>query len=312
MSDLPALYLPPGRGRGGLPASGSRGRPPGRPPGPGAPTDYTDEQGRLLELRDTAAVDPVIAARVRQIAARLAVPRPRRERRGHRGPGELLSRRWTGSADELDLDASLEALAANPVPDDDELVVRERARSRRSVVLVIDTSGSMRGERVRTAAATVGALVGELERDNVAVVAFWSDAVVLSPIGSRPGAAALLEDLLRLPAQGLTNVAFPLTGRARSYGRRRRATRGSCCCPTASTTPDPIRGWRRPTCPGSTSCSTRPARTTPSSAPTWPGSGAGASSGSVGTATSRPRCARSSTTDRGAGPHQPRQLTSGR
>lgn len=37
----------------------------------------------------------------------------------------------------------------------------------------------MRGERVRTAAATVGALGAEPARDDLAVVAFWSDAAVV-------------------------------------------------------------------------------------------------------------------------------------
>ena len=40
------------------------------------------------------------------------------------------------------------------------------------------------GERVRTAAATVGALAAELARDDLAVVAFWSDAAVLGAPGS--------------------------------------------------------------------------------------------------------------------------------
>jgi Mg-chelatase subunit ChlD len=39
------------------------------------------------------------------------------------------------------------------------------------VVLVVDVSGSMKGERLRTAAAAVGALAGELARDRLAVVA---------------------------------------------------------------------------------------------------------------------------------------------
>ena len=41
----------------------------------------------------------------------------------------------------------------------------------------------MRGERIRTAAATVGALAAELDRDDLAVIAFWSDAAVLSHLG---------------------------------------------------------------------------------------------------------------------------------
>ena len=52
------------------------------------------------------------------------------------------------------------------------------------MVLLVDVSGSMRGERIRTAAATVGALAGELQRDDLAVVAFWSDAAMLLQLGA--------------------------------------------------------------------------------------------------------------------------------
>jgi Mg-chelatase subunit ChlD len=89
-------------------------------------------------------------------------------------------------------------------------VVRERVRTRRSVVLLADVSGSMRGERVRTVAATVGALAAELTRDDLAVVAFWSDAAVLAHLGHQIAAGRLLDEMLRIPARGLTNIAFPL------------------------------------------------------------------------------------------------------
>jgi Mg-chelatase subunit ChlD len=78
------------------------------------------------------------------------------------------------------------------------------------VVLLADVSGSMRGERVRTAAATVGALAAELARDDLAVIAFWSDAAVLSHLGQHVASGRLLEEMLRIPARGLTNIAFPV------------------------------------------------------------------------------------------------------
>jgi Mg-chelatase subunit ChlD len=93
-----------------------------------------------------------------------------------------------------------------------------RVRTRRSVVLLADVSGSMRGERVRTAAATVGALAAELSRDDLAVIAFWSDAAVLSHLGQHVPAQQLLT-MLRIPAKGLTNIAFPLQVAARELAR---------------------------------------------------------------------------------------------
>jgi len=123
--------------------------------------------------------------------------------------------RYRGGSDDIDLDLTIDQLAEHPVPEDDDIIVRERVRTRRSVVLLADVSGSMRGERVRTAAATVGALAAELARDDLAVVAFWSDAAVLCHLGQRIGPQRLLDVMLRIPARGLTNIAFPLQVAAR-------------------------------------------------------------------------------------------------
>jgi Mg-chelatase subunit ChlD len=83
----------------------------------------------------------------------------------------------------------------------------------------VDVSGSMRGERVRTAAATVGALAAQLVRDDLAVIAFWSDAALLAPLGHRVSPSRLLDTLLRIPARGLTNIDFPLRVAGRELAR---------------------------------------------------------------------------------------------
>jgi Mg-chelatase subunit ChlD len=202
-----ALVLagPPDSRRGGL----AHGEQPGGGPG------VTDEAALLGEAPGDAGRDPETLRRARQIAARLAVPRPRRDVTARRGVGELASVRYRGGSDDIDLDATLDQLVEHPVPEDDDIIVRERVRTRRSVVLAVDVSGSMRGERVRTAAATVGALAGELGRDDLAVIAFWSDAAVLARLGEHVPAGRLLDALLRIPARGLTNIWFPLRAAGR-------------------------------------------------------------------------------------------------
>jgi Mg-chelatase subunit ChlD len=171
----------------------------------------TDDAGELAEQRGVRhRVAPEVLATARKIAARLAIPRPRRTDSARRGRGDLETVPFRAGSDELDLDRTLESLAADPLLHEPPIFVRERTRSKRAVVLVVDVSGSMRGERVRTAAATVGALAGELQRDDLAVLAFWSDASWLSHLQMPADAAALVEALLELPAEGLTNVAFPL------------------------------------------------------------------------------------------------------
>ncbi|MGW4929573.1 vWA domain-containing protein [Agromyces sp. NPDC004153] len=209
-------------GSGGAPlrASGARdGRPSAKPlPGSSA-TGFTDEAASVVVADADAAIDPLARARARQIAARLAVRRPRRDATSRRGIGELGSMPYRGGSDEIDLDRTIEVLTERPVPEDEDIVVRDRIRTKRSVVLAVDVSGSMRGERVATAAATVGALAGELEHDDLAVIAFWSDAAILLNLGEPVKPMDLLDAIMRMPAQGLTNVAFPLELAAKQLSR---------------------------------------------------------------------------------------------
>jgi Mg-chelatase subunit ChlD len=189
----------------------------------GSAPGNTDEAARLMASAnlewDTTAHDPGVRARARQIAARLSVPRPRHDALSRRGAGELASLPYRGGSDDIDLDRTIEVLAERPVPEDEDIIVRDRVRTKRSVVLAVDISGSMRGERVRTAAATVAALAAELSRDDLAVLAFWSDAALLVTLGAPVRPLVLLDQLLSLPARGLTNVAFPLQLAAKELAR---------------------------------------------------------------------------------------------
>jgi len=215
LDQQPQLFEPARGGAGGLVLAGLPGRHgPGRPGGSGPA--LTAEAGTLLAAAPAdGQPDPETLRRARQIAARLAVPRPPRDVSARRGSGQLASVRYRGGSDDIDLDLTIDQLAEHPTGEDDDIIVRERVRTRRSVVLLADVSGSMRGERVRTAAAAVGALAAELARDDLAVVAFWSDAAVLCHLGQRIGPQRLLDVMLRIPARGLTNIAFPLQVAAR-------------------------------------------------------------------------------------------------
>jgi Mg-chelatase subunit ChlD len=161
------------------------------------------------------------------IEARLSVRPKARDRLTIVGSGQLVSRPYRFASDDIDLDRTLEALTEHPVPEDTDIVVRERMRGRRAVVLIVDASGSMRGEKVRVAAATVGALAGALVDDELAVVAFWKDAAIVTPLSHPETPSVVLERLLRIPAKGLTNVHFALAVALRELGhsraRRRRA-----------------------------------------------------------------------------------------
>ncbi|MBK5219977.1 MAG: VWA domain-containing protein, partial [Thermoleophilia bacterium] len=161
----------------------------------------------------------------RRIAARLAIPLPARADLGRRGGGAPRSAPYREGLDEIDLDATLEVLAEQPRPADADIVMRDTPRPRRSIVLAVDVSGSMRGERLRTAAATVGALSGTLNDDRLAVLAFWSDAAWVAHLDSELSPRRTIDALLGIPARGLTNVSFPLELAARELAEVREGAR---------------------------------------------------------------------------------------
>ena len=198
---------------------GSRDPASGAIPGALAPGE-TDEPAFLMDASEEGVeLQPEVRALAQQIAARLSVPKPRRDATATRGIGRLETVPYQGASDEIDLDSTLEVLAEHPVPEEEDILVRERLHTKHSVVLLVDVSGSMKGERIKTAAATVGALSAELAQDSLAVVAFWSDAAVLLHLGETVQPTELLDSILRIPARGLTNVAFPLEVAARQLAR---------------------------------------------------------------------------------------------
>lgn len=198
----------------------------------------------VAELLEDRAPDPEVAAMAQRIARRLAIRRRPRDPRAERGSGRLASVPYRYRSDDIDLDRTIEVLTERPVPEDTDIVVRERMRTRRDVVLVVDVSGSMRGEKVRMAAATVAALSADLVDDRLALVAFWSDAAVLTPLDAPVPAARLLDRLLRIPARGLTNVHFALivalAELSRSSARRRTAVLLTDAVHNAGPDPRPV------------------------------------------------------------------------
>jgi len=181
------------------------------PRGRGATVFAEEEAADVVALDEHAAeVDLKVRAAAREIAARMSIRRPRRDSAAHRGGGLLQSVAYRDGLDDIDLDRTLEIMAERPVLEDEDIIVRERVRTRRSVVLAVDLSGSMGDERLRTAAATVGALAGELVHDDLAVLTFWSDAAWLSHFGAQAEAHRLLDTIVAMPARGLTNVALPM------------------------------------------------------------------------------------------------------
>ena len=174
----------------------------------GAHADDPDAAVDLLA--DLArATDPALRAKARRLAVRLLVPPARAGETQRRGSSRLAT--VAGEGLDLDLDATLErSLVHRPIRAED-LRWRGWRSPARALVLLVDASGSVAGKPLTTAVTTAGALAAGLRTDDeLAVVAFWSRAVVLRHLHSPAPPSGVLDALLDLRGGSTTDLALGL------------------------------------------------------------------------------------------------------
>jgi magnesium chelatase subunit D len=182
-----------------------------------------DALGRLLAadpdaaatlLADLAlATDRQLAAAARQLAARVFVRLAAAGLRPSRGTRRL-GAAAAGEGD-LDLDRTFDRLAGRWPPAGAELVTRSWRAHRRALCLLIDTSGSMSGLAVATAAVAAASVVLAADgRLDPGIVAFGGDVTVLRAHGSRRVPEELVGELIGLRGHGLTDLAGGLRAAA--------------------------------------------------------------------------------------------------
>jgi len=114
---------------------------------------------------------------------------------------------WGG---ELDCEATLDNLLGKPHPEPGDLIVRRRVDRRRQVVLMVDTSLSMAGEKMALAAVAAAVLALKLHHGDLAVVLFADTVRVVSRFGEEVTPAELVRRMLRVPCGGGTDIAAAL------------------------------------------------------------------------------------------------------
>lgn len=174
-----------------------------------------DLDAALPLLVDLAhATDRELRRQVQELAARLLLPAARRRSDGATsGSSRLVTGARPGV--DLDADATIERLAdRSPDPASwhaDDLRWRAWKRPTRAYVLLLDASGSTTGKPLATGLVTAAALAGRLRPgDELAVVAFWSRAVVLRHIASPDDPTTVLRRLLDLRGGDTTDLALGL------------------------------------------------------------------------------------------------------
>jgi magnesium chelatase subunit D len=159
------------------------------------------------------ATDAALAAVARRLAARVFIQLGAVGRRPARGPKRIRSV-LRGDGD-IDLDRTVDRLAGAWPPPADDVVTRSWQAHRRSVCLLVDSSGSMSGMALAMAAvATASVLIAADARLDTGALAFSGSVTVLQPPGRREQPEQTVRRLLALRGHGLTDLAGALRAAA--------------------------------------------------------------------------------------------------
>ncbi len=172
-------------------------------------------QGKALTLVTERAVDAVLE-RARGLLRHAA------------RPTRVVQRSWPETGD-LDLDATLERPRRIPVDgrkapwDPQDIVVTNPEPRDADVVAILDMSLSMTGEKI--ALVAVAAAILRMKLENVAIVAFDTNAHTLVRLGEDLPIRDLIRRVLMVPAQGYTHIAAGLEAGLEQLRRSRRRER---------------------------------------------------------------------------------------
>jgi Mg-chelatase subunit ChlD len=173
-----------------------------------------DPDRALALLADlTSATDPRLRELARRLAGRIMVDVSRRGRARQRGIGKMVTQPYRPDGGDLDLDASLEAVAearaAGGWPDAEGLRVRGWRKPATALCLIVDRSGSMGGAPLATSALAAAA-VAQRAPEDYSVLAFGPDVVVAKAQDHPKPAGRVVTDVLALRGFGTTDLAGAL------------------------------------------------------------------------------------------------------
>lgn len=152
-----------------------------------------------------------------------------------------------GAEGDLELDRTLDRTGGLRPRRPEDFVVRRWAAAERAICLLVDRSGSMKGEAVAMAALAAAAVViAGGEHSDCSVVAFSDRPIVLQSQGQRRPPGDLVAELLTLRGLGTTDLASALAAAASQLGRAASPDRltvlMSDCLATAGS--DPVASFR--------------------------------------------------------------------
>ncbi len=175
----------------------------------------------LAEL--TGATDERLATVARRLAGRVLLTLARGGPASRPGVGRLRPRRAEPGVD-VDVDASLDALVlargARRSPAVEDLVGRGWVRPGTALCLVLDTSGSMGGRRLASAALATAAVALRAEED-YSVLSFSSQVQVVKDQEQHRPAEQVVGDVLSVRGHGTTDLGLALRAAQEQLARAR-------------------------------------------------------------------------------------------
>lgn len=182
--------------------------------------DPDDMMGLLADL--TGATDPKLRELARRLAGRLFLDLARRGPMRPRGTGKLRELPYRPDAGDLDLDASLEAIAAarasGEAIDPERLRVRGWITPSTAIALLVDRSGSMGGKPLATSAVAAAAVASRAPAD-YSVLSFGKEVIVPKSQDRDRPMEEVIDAVLALRGFGTTDVAAALTAAADQLSR---------------------------------------------------------------------------------------------
>ncbi|MHA2370097.1 MAG: vWA domain-containing protein [Candidatus Hodarchaeales archaeon] len=107
---------------------------------------------------------------------------------------------------DIDLDGTIEQYIVDPQRKSDAVRVFKRSKTGHSVLLIIDSSYSMSGQKIVMAAAAAATICHLFEARDIAVVHFGTKGEIVKSFDEEVSAEALVEQIFALIPKGFTNV----------------------------------------------------------------------------------------------------------
>ncbi|MFV0533894.1 MAG: VWA domain-containing protein [Cumulibacter sp.] len=187
-----------------------------------SPDDLMALLGDMLQ-----ATDEELRRKAKELAARLVLDRARIGQPGGRGTARM-RRVPADYGGDIDLDASMDAIiearSGGRAASLEEIWARDWARTDLAICVVLDTSGSMSGDRL-TASALSAAACAWRAPGELSVLQFAKEVTVIRPIEGGKSSGALVGEVLGLRGHGVTGLAGALKAAADELGRARASRR---------------------------------------------------------------------------------------